>query len=310
MPVIHGSKSYLFIAPETVWGVADDPPVYIPLPVDSYGAIFTRTGRNSRPALGIVDEVHNAMFNGALAGQVVLPWYGFEPSGSSTPLAKTITDWAFSNLVDEMPSYQCEWAEGPDVANVLHSGMRVNQVTLAGDAASNRIMWTLDLMGQNETALATAQALPDDRNKAVEAKYSEITFTLGGSPIKLASFSVQQQNSLSAHFNNGDTCDYLTGGDRARLLQFTPVQTGDTWGANNRQFDEVETSATIVIKGRHNGTGASGVFWQHTISMGRIAFINSEEQRGRELKKQPLNFRILKPQSSTAAIVHSWSLTS
>lgn len=304
---IRGERSYFSFATETVWGVSNETPTYIHLPVNSYTVDMQRNRRNARPALGMVQQFHGKSFNGMPSGQLVFPWYGWEPSGATQCVTQTLLDIAFS-LLDEPPSFMGEWAVGPDVANVLHNGLRVNQVTISGDAASGQVLVTLDLMGKTETAVVTAQTLPNDRNKIVEAEFSDITCAIGGSALKIASFSLVQQNSLAAEYLNGTTPDYLTAGDRTMTLQVVPVQTADTYGAINRAFAESEVAAELVIKGRHNGTGASGTYWQQTISMARAAFIRPDENRGRELKKQPLNFEILKPQSSTASIVNTWAL--
>lgn len=307
MGIIRGEKNYVSIAVEDVWGVANGSPVYFHVPVDSYGTDMARTDRFGSPALGVNDEFHHRAFNGMPSGQMVLPFYGWEPPSTTKSIAQWIQDWALDNA-DQPASFMAELAIGPDIANVLHNGLRVNQYTLAGDAASGRVMQTLDVMGKSETAVVTAQTLPTDRNKIVEADYSDCTFSIDTVAIKLASFNLSQQNSLSAEYLNGTTPDYLTAGTRVRTCQFVPVQLNDVWGAKNRAFAESEHALQIVVKGRHNGTAASGTYWQCTIDIARAAFLRPDENRAKELKKQPLNFRILKPQSSTAAIVCTWAL--
>lgn len=307
MPV----KSYLVIGAESTWGTVPGSPTYIHLPVDSYGVAMQRDRRNATPFLGIRSRKHGKSFRGMPSGQLSCPFYGFEPSGSSTSLAQTLIDWALnlaSPNATELPSYFAEWAEGPDVANVQHAGLRVNNLTIAGDAGSGRVMLNLDLMGKTEAALATAQTLPDDRELCVEAEFSDCTFSYGGSAISLESFQLSIANNLAPKYLNGTSPALLLASQRVITWSITPIKNSDTFAALNRAFAESESTGQIVIKGLHNGTGASGTYNQVTIAINRTSFVQADDQRGfGEVAMEPRTFDCLKPDSSSNELTLTWA---
>lgn len=311
--VMHGAKSYLTIAEESVWGTSPGSPVYYHLPVTAYGVTMKKDRRNTRPVLGLRQRKHGRSFRGMPSGSLTCMWYGYKPNSNTKSLAEILTTWAFGSPESiDLPSRLMDWAEGPDVSNVRHNGMRVNSATLEGSADAGTVTFSLELMGKTETALATAQTLPADREKIVEADFADCTFTLGGVSLgsdSVRSFKYTLSNSLAATYCGSQSPSFLTTGDRVESLSLVLMKTDDAYNALNRAFVEDYTTAVIVIKGLHNGTGTGGTnYTVCTITFNLLAFINPDDSRDiGKLIEQGLNFDVLKPDTSDDGVTIAWT---
>ena len=306
---IHGVKSYLTLAAETTWGTSPGTPPYFHIPVESYGVKMKRDRRNAALFTGLQQRKHGKSFRGMPAGQLVSCMYGWKPSGFGTSIMQILVDWAMSEpeTVDKL-SKLAEWAEGPDVSNVRHNGLRVNGWTIEGSADAGNVKISLDLMGKTESALATAQTLPNDRELCVEMEFTDCTFALGGSAILLRSFRWQGQNNLAATYLNSTSPSFLSSGDLVETLNFTFMKAADTYPAYNRAFAEVEQTGQIVLKGAHNGTGTGGTnYTVLTVDFNRLAFVEPEDSSGKALIEEGLSFEVLKPDSASAAKTLTYS---
>lgn len=306
---IHARKSYLALAAETTWGTTPGTPSYIHVPVTTYSVKMKRDRRKSRPFIGLLQAKHGKSFRGMPAGQLVTGCYGYKPGGFATSIMQALIDWACSEpeTVDKI-SKLAEWAEGPDVSNVRHNGLRVNSWTIEGSADSGTVTISLDLMGKSESALATAQTIPTDRELCVEMEFSDCTFALGGVAQDLRSFSWQGQNALAATYLNATSPSHLAAGDLNETLNFTIMKADDTYAAYNRAFTEVEMTGQIVLKGLHNGTGTGGTdYTVLTIDFNRLSFIEPANNSNNALIEEGLTFDVLKPDSSSAAKTLTYS---
>lgn len=320
---IIGAKSYLVMQTETSWGEivegsgtggGSGSTGWVHVPVSSYTVRQRPQRRSANVYIGLKQRKHGTMFRGMPSGQIALPFYGFKPAGLGVSLAEWLMDWAFESheLVD-LPSKSAVWAEGPNVANKRHLGLRVNTATLAGDANSGLVNFTFDVMGRTEegnTAVGTAMQLPDDREKLLDANFSDCTFALGGSAIELSAFSLQVQYGLIAHFNNVRQPSLLVSPTRQVLVNMTiPPKNSDTWDTVRRVLNTgSEYVGQIVVQGLHNGTGPSGNYTICTIDLPRLQYIDHEDQMAFEqLTLQPLQFEALKPDASSNDLTISWS---
>ena len=310
MPIIHGIKSYLVLAAETTWGTTPGTPVYYHVPVISYGVKMSRDRRNSTPFVGLLQRKHGKSFRGMPAGQLQTNLYGYKPNSNSLSIMQYLVDWAVSEpeTVEKL-SKLADWAEGPDVSNVRHSGLRVNGWTIEGSADSGTVTISLDLMGKSEAALVTAQTLPNDRELCVEMEFSDCTFALGGVAQSLRSFRWQGQNNMQATYLNGTAPSYLAAGQLVESLNFQILKTADTYTAYQRAFTEQEMTGQIVLKGKHNGTGTGGTdYTVLTVDFNRLSFVAPEDTRAMNaLIEEGLSFDVLKPDSASAAKTLTYS---
>jgi hypothetical protein len=304
MTVIHGIKSYCVVAAEATWGSTPGTPTYYHIPVTTYSVKMNRDRRNATPFVGLMQRKHGKSFRGMPAGQLVTNMYGYKPNSNTQSIMEYLLTWALSEpeTVDKL-SKLIDWAEGPDVSNVRHSGMRVNGWTIEGSADSGTVTLTLDLMGKSEAALVTAQTLPADRELIVEMEFSDCTFSLGGVTQSLRSFRWQGQNNLQATYLNATSPSYLSAGQLVETLSFQIMKEGDTYTAYQRAFTEQEMVGQIVLKAPHNGTGTGGTnYTTLTVAFNRLSFISPEDNRNMtSLIEQTLSFDVLKPDSSSAA---------
>ena len=308
--VMHGIKSYLTLAAESTWGTTPGSPTYYHCPVTTYGVAMKRDRRNTSAFVGLRQRKHGRSFRGLPVGTLAANLYGWKPNGNSQSLAEYLLTWACANPEAlDLPSQLAEWAEGPDVSNVRHNGLRVNSAVIEGSADTGLVTIRLELLGKSEAALTTAQSLPNDREACVEMDFSDCTFSLGGSAVQLRGFRWQVSNNLLPTYLNGTTPSHLPAGQRVESLRFQLLKSADTYSAWQRAFAEHELAGQIVLKGLHNGTGGVGTnYTVGTLDFPRLGFVAPEDQRNiTSLVEQGLLFDVLKPDTSGDGVSMAWS---
>ena len=310
---IQPIKSYAHFYNESTWATKPGSPSYVFCPVLNYGVQLRRESRNAATFTGLRQRKHGQHFRDTLSGGVTVPLYGWRPSGLAMSLAEYFLVWAFgsggSTDAVMLASKGVEWAEGPDVANQRHHGLRINSATLSGSADSGFVQLALDLIGKNDEAVTTAQTIPNDMEKCVEFEWADCAFEIGGSAVELRSFQLQIQNGLRGEFVGGRSISLLPASQRVVSLQMELVKSANTWDVYRRTAADTETNAELTLKGLHNGTGTAETSYAvSTITLPRIRYGMHEDQRGRDgLSFLPLQFDVLKPDSSSndVAIVMS-----
>jgi hypothetical protein len=329
-PVI-GAKSYLYLMSETTWGTKDaSQRVFIP--TTDYGVQFQSQVRQAKPYLGIYQRKHSKRRQGMPAGAINTNLYGYQfgvdeglggttvAPGSSISLAEYLLDWS---IIDEagtlpeastMPSKTAEWAEGPDISNVEHNGLRVNQATLAGSDSSGVLALNLDVQGKSDAALATATAPPDDMEKLTEFEFPDLIFKLddgaGGALAQLfiASFQLQVQYSNIIRYNNSDNPTAIIKGDRMVTMAVTLDKENNDYDVVRRLLSsETDFVAQVILQGLNNGTG-SAAWTIGTLDVPLARYVNHQDQRNRDsIFQQPLQFICLKPDNATNDLSIAWT---
>ncbi len=309
-----GWSKYLFMAAENDWGVLNGTNLsYAYMPVTDYGVRFRPETRQAAVYTGLRQGKQSKLFRGMPSGQLVAPLYGWRPAGFGDSLMEIMLEWALGSPETlNQPSKTIEWAEGPNVANKRHLGLRINTATLAGSPDADEVTMTLDLMGKSESGNGSfsLQSIPNDMEKIVYVQHPDCTFTIDGVEVRPESFSLEVNNNLQSKYLNEFTPSLILPGDRVVTLQMTLAKKDDVWDAWNRTADGTEVAVVITLKGKHNGTGGSaGTTWTvATLTMPRCSFIESDTQGGKsDIIMQPLTFRVLKPDTSAndIAIVYS-----
>jgi hypothetical protein len=305
---IHGVKTYYTFGAETTWGTRPATPVYYQIPLESYGVKMARERRNATPMIGLQQRKHGKSFRGMPSGQLVTNLYGYKPDSNAQSIMQYLLTWALSEpeTVNKLSKF-IDCAEGPDVTNYTHLGLRVNGWTIEGSADSGTVKVTLDLMGKTEASLVTAQTLPNDRELCVEMEFTDCTFAIAGGAVLLRSFRWQGQNGLAPVYLNATSPSHLSAGQLVETLNFVYIKAADTYSAYNRAFTEQEMTGQIVLKGLHNGTGSTGTFTVLTVDFNRMSFVQPEDSSGPALIEQGLTWDILKPDSATAAKTLTYS---
>lgn len=322
---ILNALKYLTLGDETSWGVGGAGSGsgfgtgaggfsgnYYFIPVTDFNVRFRPENRQANPYLGIFQRANSKNFRGMPSGQLVTPLYGYKATGMSTSIMQYLMDWAFQyHETSALPSKFSQWAEGPNIANKQANGLRVNSATLAGSAEGSMLSLTMELMGQTEvgqTVMASAQAVPNNLNKIVQAEYTDCTFQIAGVTVLLDSFSVQITNGLKAEYLNSFYPSLLLKTQRVVTVTLKPVKNADTYDAMNRAQTMQEFTGQINFKGLHNGTGTGGTNWTTgQIAFPRLAFLNADTEGGiQDIAKQPLQLVALKPDTSSNDLALTW----
>jgi hypothetical protein len=312
MTTILGATKYLVLADETTWGTTPASPGYVHLPVTDYNVKFTPQNRQANPFTGLFQRKHSKNFRGMPSGALNCPLYGWKLTPPGTSIAEYLMTWAFgAHETADLPSKLAEWAEGPNVANKRHNGLRVNSATLQGSDDSGVVELSLDLQGKSEVGndvVTAAQTLPTDRNKLLDMEFADCTFELAGVAVNLKSFSLQVQHGLKVEYLNSFTPALLVKTQRVLTLSMVLIKDADTYDAYRRATEATEFTGQIVVKGLHNGTGATGNWTVGTIDFPRLALLDVADNGGREdIINQSLSLVALKPDTSSNDMTVTWS---
>lgn len=312
-PVIQSDLSHLHAVTETTWGTLPGSPTYIWLPVSEYGVTFQAEHRKSQLFVGNQQEHHSQKRRGMPQGSLSLPFFGWRNSGMSTSLAQFIYDWGFSIPTDgcNRASKVIEWAEGPDLANRRHLGLRVNQITLAGDEGSGQVTFALDLMGKTEATFATAQTVPNATNQLMDQAFENVAISLGGSTITARSFSFVQNNNLSVQYENSFDPTYIIQGTVQRTLTIEVSKEDDTYAALHRAATEGDLTGQLVLTSSHEGTGTGGTDnTVLTIDFNLLRLQSATPSFGLgQIATETLEFAVLKPTGADEAVDSAWTET-
>lgn len=330
---VIGAKSYAYFISESTWGTKPGTPSRVLVPVFDYGVQFQATQvRQAKPYIGLYQRKHSQRTKGMPQGTIQTALYGQQygvdytvngttvAAGSSISLAEYLLDWAMADEAgtiheaSALPSKTIEWAEGPDVSNVEHNGLRVNQATLAGDEGSGQITLAIDVMGKTEAALGSATAPPADLEDLTEMEFEDCVFKLndgaGGAvaAVDIVNFQLQVQYALQVKYNNSSSPSLIVKIDRMVTLQVTLNKNSNTYDGFRRTLSsETDFIAQLIVQGLNNGTGGSA--WTiGTIDFAKARYINHQDNRNRDaIFEQPLQFHIQKPDSSSLDMEIAWT---
>lgn len=310
MANIIGRKSYLVLGDESSWGSVPGSPTYVHAPVNSWGVRLVTDARQATPFTGNLQERHNRVFRGRTEGTATFDIYGWKPGAFTQSLLQYLLDWGFANLETVEPTSKfAEWAEGPNTSNRQFTGLRCSGATLEGSDDNGAWTLSLNLSGKDEVDLATAQTLPNDREKLAECLFQDSTFALGGSAILLRSFRMETTRPLEVRFNNATRPSLIVSvGPVSTTVTMVPQKTANTYDAVKRLLGMNEYTGQAVIKGLHNGTGTGGTnYTVATIDFPRLSFVDKEDQDVESVLYEGLTFRALKPDTSSNSITLTYS---
>lgn len=310
---IVGAKNHLTLVNEATWGTFPGSPAYVHVPVPSYGVRFQPVNRQARPHVGLLQRKHNRNVKGWPAGPIPFQLYGWQPEGLGMSLAQYLMTWAFSNPETlDLPSKAAEWAEGPNVANKRHLGLRVNSATLEG-SEDNGISLSVEVIGRDElgqSTVTTAQTLPNSRSRLVEFLFEDTICELNGDEIPIGSFSWSLNRALAVRTYNSKRPQVMRATDYKSSLSLTRPKESDVWDAALRALDpDDENTVTLTLKGLHLGTGTVDTAWtQLVIDFPLLSLVSNETQGGIEgLHDSALAFEVLKPDTADNSVAMTWS---
>lgn len=297
MTVIVGSGVYVHAYPETTWGTKPGSPTYVFMPVETYDVQRVRNRRTSRPYFGNQGYKHgqtNTMYvQGGMAGAL----YGIHNSGISKSLAQFVCELGFGKDSEAnataINSIGIEHAQGPDIANVNHQGLRCNTFTLSGSADSGRWEYSADLIGKTEIALATAQKVPADLNKLIEFDFAGTVFKIApivegviGSYVgtEVDSIQIVRNHNLKTKTGTKTSLTRLDKTTRQTQLTFVLDKESDSYSNAARLMTAGgidEYAVTMTLLGRTAGSHED-VFTRITIQINRAQLIDPTDTFNRD----------------------------
>lgn len=288
-----GWQKHLHLAKESAWGEAPSGgDLYLPFAeYDVRPRVLTS---EARLFTGQRQRLHHRVARATLEGSLECPLYSFHLSGKS--VAQHLLEWLLSApAAVELDSYTARLAEA-GVADRRHVGLRPAAGVLSGGADASSVRLRLDLMGKAEEPIAVVPALSPTAPRPTEFLFKDATATLAGEPVELRSFEIRVTNNLAASHTNSYWPSLLTAGTRQVQTRLSFFKTSAVFDAMRRSPPE-ETSAVLVLKGAHDGTGPPDTtFTTVTLTFGRLAFADAIDAGSLdELVRQDVDFVALKP---------------
>lgn len=333
------AKSYLHLCDESEWGTLPNSPTYYHVPVIEYNVEQNVEARTSQVYAGTDHEIDSEILRGNPQGQLSSYLYGWWATGAGQSLAQKLLEWGFADVTSVTPrSKVAEWADGLNLWNRRDLGLRCNQAELSGSQDNADIRIALDLIGREQIGqgdedhvanfsstdpLPTAQTAPNDLKKLASFLFHHATFAisprndLSGSKtaMLMRDFKLQYNRGLKPHWLNARSATTdkpvlgsLNSRPKTGMFSVTPLKASSDWDALRRTPGRHEFAATLTLKGLHQGTGSSGTWTQVAIALNRLSLVkpDSDEKRDDEAF-QPLEFKCLKPESTSQWITMTWS---
>lgn len=304
-PVLTGNESFLTLVDEETWGdYPEEDVVEIHVPVDTYDVEQVNENRAAQPYVGERQRYHTRNHRGMPQGPISSMLFGWRQAGQTKSLAQHLIEFGFAGPNTRFRSSKSgNWYEGGGVSSQRHTGLRVNQATLAGQSGG-AVTIALDVLGRMQygaDVVGAAPTIPFDRKQLIEFDFSDAVLNLAGqNDVVFSGFSLVTNHNLEVDYYNSKTPRTMPAGDTIETLQLDIPKTSNIWDETIRALDveEQEVAASIVLKGLHRGTGAADTEWcRITIAMGRLSLTGAKTGRGRNILRQPLQFNVLKPQS-------------
>jgi len=313
--ILVGGNRHLTGWDESTWGTKPGSPDYVYLPLTEYGVRLNRKRRSNRPYFGQFGVKHGKTTSGMPQGNMAGALHGYYPATITTSLAEWIITKAFGNPAsNDLPSFGVEDAQGPDLSNKQHNGLRINTFTLTGTEDDDSVLWTADVMGKTEVSVETAQTVPNDLEKLTEFEFPDVTLSVAdssdGVEIEMQSFQLVRNNNLRPAYVGSRSPRHLKRTTRNTSFQTVILKNSDTYDEAERLFingdPDAEYDLTLTLLGLHNGT-ASDDYARLVISMPRCQLVMPEDAHALEdYTRTTLNFEILKPDSASADISLVW----
>lgn len=303
-----GSKNYALFVPEVTWGT--NPGSMVHIPVRKYGVKMAMEHFQTPNFVGLLQAKHGQKKRGLPTGSIEMGVFGWTPSGASKSLMEYMLDWLVGASLEAMETPSCSWfwAEGPNKANKVHTGMRVSGFSLSG-GDGQPVTLSVNTSGQDQddnSGAGSASALPSSREKIVEALSEDCSLTIGGSslPVKGWTWSVERQMAVSYEGNKRP--QLLLAKSFRSTLTIIPRKTADTWDARENTDSDYETTGVLNIQALHNGTGTGGTsYTKAAITFNRLQLQSAGDEGGDDIQYQPLEFLALKPDTSSATLSYA-----
>jgi hypothetical protein len=310
---VSGFQKYLLLAQETSWGVNPTSPVWIYVPYTEYGVMAKPQVFAPQLFTGLYQARESRITHTMLDGPLTVPFYGYQTASKS--IAEYLIRWAWYRTISPIytDSYVAQLFENA-LDNKQHNGLRITQFTISGDNQNGIINFQATLMGSLETGGVTMGAvIPVSTPQPAAFLYKDTTLTLndGGGAVTFfpRSFSLTVNNNMTPETTNSQWPTLLHAGVRNVQLSFSLFKNSNYWDIFNRATGSQNITATLLLKGIHEGTGGSGTFSTVQADFARLSFVNAATAGDlNALLQQQLQFTALKNDTSADELVFTFGL--
>lgn len=306
--VLIGAQRFLRLAVESSWATLPGSPVWVDALCDDYTVRFKPKNLAAQPRGGLMQRKYSRNVSGHPSGNFVSSLYGWKPTGLATSLAQAMLEWGFLDHESKAPrSKSAQWVNTSHDDDKQHSGLRVNQATLAGSEAGIKL--TLEVIGKEELILSGQSSTPPvDRHKAVDFLWEDCSFTLDGEVMPFSSFQWSVQRSVAPIYQNSKSPTACPKAGWVETFSVTPLKSDNSWDVIRNDLAMTELAGELVLKGLHNGTGTGGTdFTVCTVAFPRLSFVDSDESGGVGVLENPLTWNVLKPDSLSLSSTMTWT---
>lgn len=306
-----GQNIHIVSCLEETWGQTPNAPTYVFMPLETYDVKLKRDRRNSNPYLGAFRRKHGTNYRGMPTGSLGGALYGHWPEGLGSSYAEYVVNFAFANPTsNDLLSMCCEQAQGPNVANKRHNGLRFNTFTLQGSQDSGRVEWSADVLGRSESYLETAQEVPVNLYRLPEFEFADVTLSVAdssdGMDIPIASFQLTVSNGLQTHYMNARIPTSLKRTTRQVGFQFVIDKNSKDYDDAARLATDTEYDFTLTLLGLHNGSGSDD-YTRLVIDMPRAQLMDPDDNyQVDNYIMTTLPMDILNPDNSDGDIELTW----
>lgn len=311
MPELAGWQRYLVMRKEDAWGVKSSINPDIPIPYAEYSVATRVEVRAANLFTGVRPRRHARPYRANIAGRLAMPLVAYYVADKS--MAQHLLEWAMSGAASPfLPSYTAELSE-VDIDNKRHLGLRVDSMTLAGDAETGIVSLSLELQGKSELGGIVAPTLTTPA-PPVEFLFSGVTLYLsdastassaGGEEESVAihSFRLRIDNNLRVHHVASFPPTVIAAGVRETSLRFRVLKSSNTFDVIRRAMDSTERACRLVLLGRHLGTGPSGEFTRIEFHFDRLSFAGAVDHgKPNDLVSQEVDWIALKPDTTSSDV--------
>ena len=131
---------------------------------------------------------------------------------------------------------------------------------------------------------------------------------INGSAMNYSQFQWSVSRNLDVIYENSHNPLSMPKTDWKETFSVTPLKNDATYDTLRNNLGMAEMSATLTMKGMHNGTGAvSTNYTQVAVAFPRLSLINSDENGGTSAVMNPLSFAALKPDTTSNASTMTWT---
>lgn len=313
-----GWQKYAVLTPETTWGVyaGGGTKIFVPYTENSVQTVqaFTQVPL----VLGVRQRRHNVPAGNTVTGNLAMPLYGAHVASKS--IAQWLIEWALNGPASIfLDSFSLDTFEA-GVDNKLHTGLRVQSMTLSGDADSNQVNISLSLQGKDEQGGVTSPVLSATTPQPVGFTFDQVQLFLSNESegesataeaesISIRSFNLTVTNTLTPYRTNSLYPTLVTAGVRTVDFSFTAFKNANTYDVFRRSSTLVNRAAHLVLRGQHLGTGASGTKTRVDLYFDRLNFAGSQDGGGiNDVITVTPNWLALKPSTSSNEVAASFSL--